>query len=242
MLWADGRLLTTKRKYEMRTEFDLKAEGRQLHYLNLYCGLGGNRKLLPSNVKVTAVELNPEIAKFYSDHYPHDKVIVADAHDYLLNHYQEFDFIWSSVNCPTHSRARFWAAKGGKFKAVFPDMKLYEEILFLDNYFDGQWTVENVKPFYTPLLPPKAEIGRHLFWSNFRIHKTAFVEADINRGNIGEWQALHEIDISGYKFSTRKDKLLRNCVHPELGLHVFNCAVGAFKSNSIHQHELWNTD
>lgn len=222
--------------------FDLTAEGREIRFLNLYCGLGGNRKLLPSNVSVTAVELNPEIAKFYADHYPNDKVIVGDAHDYLLNHYQEFDFIWSSVNCPTHSRARFWAAKGGKFKAVFPDMKLYEEILFLDNYFDGKWTVENVKPFYTPLITPKAEIGRHLFWSNFRISKTDFVEADIKDGNIGEWQALHGIDISGYKFSTRKDKLLRNCVHPELGLHVFNCAVGAVKSNALMQTSLWNTE
>lgn len=151
----------------------------KMRVLNLYAGLGGNRKLWGDEHEITAIELDPEIAKFYADHYPKDKVIVTDAHQFLLDHYLEFDFVWSSVNCPSHSRARFWAAKGGKFKAVFPDLKLYEEILFLDNYFDGKWIVENVKPYYTPLLPPKIEIGRHLFWSNFRIGRTDFVEADI---------------------------------------------------------------
>jgi len=206
--------------------------------LNLYAGLGGNRKKW-GGVEVTAVEMNPSIAKFYSDHYPNDKMIVGDAHKYLLNNYQEFDFIWSSVNCPSHSRARFWAAKGGKFNAVFPDMKLYEEILFLEHYFKGKWVVENVKPFYTPLLTPKVEIGRHLFWSNFRIRKTEFVEADIKDGNIGEWQSLHGIDISGYNFTTRKDKLLRNCVHPDLGKYILDCANNVREVNSESQQQLF---
>lgn len=198
--------------------------------LNLYAGLGGNRKLW-KDIEVTAVELNPSIAKFYKEHFLLDKVIVADAHQYLLEHYQEFDFIWSSINCPSHSRARFWASRpNNKIKPVFPDIKLYEEILFLKHYFDGLWVVENVVPFYEPLITPSKIIGRHCFWSNFFIKKIQIEEADINRGNIGEWSKLHGFDISGYKFTgSRRDKILRNCVNPELGLHILNCAIGKAK-------------
>lgn len=189
--------------------------------LNLYCGLGGNRKLW-QDVEVTAVELDPSVAKFYKDHFPGDNVIVGDAHEYLLNHYSEFDFIWTSTPCPSHSRARFWSSKpNDKVKPIFPDMKLYEEILFLQHYFDGDYVVENVDPFYKPLIKPTAKIGRHLFWSNYQIMALSFEDADIKDGNREEWQRLHGFDITGYKFNQRRDKILRNCVNPELGNHVF---------------------
>jgi len=81
--------------------------------LNLYACLGGNR-LLWDNCDVTAVELDPELARLYSERFPNDTVIIADAHEYLLQHYKEFDFIWSSPPCPTHSKARFWGSKGGQ--------------------------------------------------------------------------------------------------------------------------------
>lgn len=195
--------------------------------LNLYCGLGGNRKLW-TGIDITAVEINPGIAKFYQDHFPKDIVIIGDAHEYLLKHYKEFDFIWTSPPCPTHSRARFWGtgAKSGKGKInpVYPDMRLYQEIIFLDNYFGGLYTVENVVPFYTPLITPSRRIGRHLFWSNFYISNTIVEDADINRGKRDEWSKLHGFDITGYSFNERTDRILRNCVNPQLGKHVFDCA------------------
>jgi len=65
--------------------------------LNLYAGIGGNRKLWPDQeIEVTAIENNKSIAKIYKDFFPNDTVIVGDAHQYLLEHYKEFDFIWSS--------------------------------------------------------------------------------------------------------------------------------------------------
>ena len=67
--------------------------------LNLYGGIGGNRKHW-KDVDVTMVELNPEIAAIYQDFFPGDKVIICDAHQYLLDHFKEFDFIWSSPPCP----------------------------------------------------------------------------------------------------------------------------------------------
>lgn len=198
---------------------------RKFKVLNLYAGLGGNRKLW-GGCEVTAVEYDPTVAKFYKDHFPDDEVIIADAHDYLLKNYRKYDFIWSSINCPTHSRARFWNAKGNEsVEAKYPDFKLYEEITFLMHYFDGQWVVENVKPFYEPLINPTIEIGRHLFWCNFDIMTYKSTDADCTGGKVEEWQDLHGFDISSYAFDQRRDKILRNCVQPELGKHILDCAI-----------------
>ena len=206
--------------------------------LNLYACLGGNR-LLWDNCEVTAVELDPELARMYQERFPNDTVIIADAHQYLLDHYKEFDFIWSSPPCPTHSRARFWGSKGGMCDPKFPDMKLYEEIIFLQNWYDGKWVVENVIPYYTPLIEAK-KIGRHLFWSNFVIPGPNFVlkDADINAGTINEWKELHKIEKFDYSGEQRKDKLLRNLVHYETGEYIFNLAKGIHKSNNSSQLSL----
>ena len=125
--------------------------------LNLYAGIGGNRKFWNGDIEVTAVELDPKIAKIYQDFFPNDKVIVADAHQYLLEHFKEFDFIWSSPPCPTHSSVRYIAMdrKINPQRPVYPDMKLYEEILLLQYYFKGNYCVENVVGFYPPLYHRK---------------------------------------------------------------------------------------
>jgi len=194
--------------------------------LNLYAGIGGNRKLWIGH-EVTAVEYREDIAAVYRHYFPDDALIVGDAHQYLLDHYKEFDFIWASPPCQTHSRARMWGFRNSdKVEQKYPDMKLYQEILFLKYYYDGFWVVENVKPFYEPLIFPSIQLGRHLFWSNFNISKIAVKEADINRGTRGEWSKLHGFDLSGFRLNSRKDQIYRNCVHPETGLHILNCAMG----------------
>lgn len=225
---------------ERTQAFEFKTEGEAIEYLNLYCGIGGNRKLLPDNVKVTAVEFREDIAEVYKHYFPNDTVIVGDAHQYLLDNYKRFNFIWSSPPCQTHSRARMWGFRNsGKVETKYPDMKLYQEIIFLDNYYDGLWVVENVKPYYKPLIRPTRELGRHLFWSNFNIRPTQIKEADINRGTRKEWSELHGFDLSNHKLKSRKDQIYRNCVHPDTGLHVFNCAVGVLNSNAQLQTSLW---
>lgn len=135
--------------------------------LNLYAGIGGNRKLW-EDVEVTAVENDPKIAAIYKDFFSRDRVVVEDAHEFLLDHLQEYDFIWSSPPCPTHSKIRYIDTIRGQNKPVYPDMKLYEEILLLKYYFSGKWCVENVNGFYKPLIKP-TEINRHYFWCNFHI-------------------------------------------------------------------------
>ena len=199
--------------------------------LNLYCGIGGNRKLWTDEFEVTAVEYDEDIANIYKDLHPNDNVIVGDAHQYLLEHYKEFDFIWSSPPCPTHSRMNFLLKEKGT-EMRFPDMKLYEEILFLKHFFKGKWVVENVRSYYEPLVKPQ-EIQSHYFWSNFIIADTGLQRKKV-RNDKGmtlsvkmEQQGIFIKDFYNYKRDKRT--LLNNCVEPELGLHILNFAFNNFE-------------
>ena len=186
--------------------------------LNLYAGIGGNRKLW-KDVDVTAVELDPKIAAIYQDFFPNDKVVVADAHQYLLEHFEEYDFIWGSPPCPSHSRVR--KATRHQNKPIYPDMKLYEEILLLKHYFDGKWVIENVIAFYKPLIAPQ-EFGNHYFWTNCYI-KPIKTQSRKHDSGVKELQKRKGFNIEKYK-SIDKVKTLRNCVEPELGLHILEAA------------------
>ena len=196
--------------------------------LNLYSGIGGNRKKWGNDHEITAVENVSEIAKIYQDFFPKDKVIIADAHQYLLEHFKEFDFIWSSPPCPTHSRTNIFLNAQGIIR--YPDMKLYEEIIFLRQWFKGKYVVENVISYYQPLIIPQL-IDRHYFWANFIIHnikinKNPFTvcnaRASTRRQPKDNYEGLKKyhginLDLSQSKGLT----LLRNCVNPEIGLHIF---------------------
>jgi len=204
--------------------------------LNLYAGIGGNRKLWGPQ-DITAVEIDPEIAKIYSEFYPDDTVIIGDAHEYLLNHYSEFDFIWSSPPCPTHSRLAVSTLKGHGF-IKYPDMKLYQEIILLKHFFEGRWIVENVRSYYKPLIEPVL-FNRHYLWSNFIIRNKEI--KDITKGFMNsvanepkEYQKILGINLNGCHLSgqNKKRTVLRNCVLPELGKHILDCAMGSIKNET----------
>lgn len=210
--------------------------------LNLYAGIGGNRKLW-QGVEVTAVEYNEEIAAIYQEYFPQDKVIVGDAHEYLLKHYKEFDFIWSSPPCQTHSRARFLNSIGeGKIKPIYPDMRLWQEIIFLQNYHAKcKWVIENVNPFYDFFLNPDVQIGRHCFWSNFKIRSTnEFEEAPIHSTTSNS--SAFGFELKGRKINHRKDQILRNLVNPYLGLYILEQAQGIIRQEKTDQLTLFNND
>lgn len=197
--------------------------------LNLYAGIGGNRKLWDGDIEVTAVESEPQIAQVYKDHFPQDNVIIGDAHEYLKEHFKEFDFIWSSPPCTTHStmaklcgRSNDFGRGNHKKKPQYPSMILYEEILFLQHYFDGVWVVENVRPYYKPLIEAQV-LQRHLFWANFQIPQIKIESDNIKWGRVDEWQKKKGYDLSKYK-GLDKRKVLRNCVHSELAKHIFKYA------------------
>lgn len=205
--------------------------------LNLYAGIGGNRKLW-TDVEVTAVELDPRVATVYQDIFPNDKVIVGDAHEYLLKNWGGYDFIWASPPCPTHSRINFAETR----EPDYPDMKLYQEIIFLNKWFKGKWVVENVIPYYQPLIPA-TKIDRHLFWSNFTLgnfepSQKAEIRMQGNKHPIEYFEKIFGFDLSKYSLSDKRQKL-RNCVHPETGEYILNCARGIIENKRIKQGQLF---
>ena len=192
--------------------------------LNLYAGIGGNRKLWGNEHEITAVEFNQDIADIYSDFFPNDDIIVMDAHEYLRTRFNSYDFIWSSPPCQTHSsfRQNICVRYRGT-EPQYPDMKLYEEILFLQYNANCKWAVENVKPYYEPLIKGKL-IQRHLFWSNFDIPDIQIKKDKIRTAQIPGLQKSTGFDLSNYRLPNKR-QILRNCVTPELGEHILKCVI-----------------
>jgi len=198
-----------------------------MRVLNAYAGLGGNRKLW-EGCKVTAVESDPKIAEIYQRFSPADQVIQADAHEFLKDNFREFDIIWSSPPCQSHSKMM----KATRHNvAAYPDLKLYEEILFLQNFYQGDWVIENVVPYYKPLISPTARVGRHLFWSNkelFGLQDIKRPKGFINKSNLEgkkelqDWLGIHYDENVYYKNNHCPAQILRNCVHPKLGLQIYS--------------------
>jgi len=214
--------------------------------LNLYACLGGNRYKWGDEHEITAVEWDEELARLYQERFPNDTVIVGDAHQYLLDHYQEFDFIWSSPPCPTHSTTNWFLNAQGVIR--YPNMELYQEIILLDSFFKGKYVIENVIPYYEPLIPAKKR-GRHLYWTNFPLpnvlsHRQP-PKMNCNK-NITKKVALafaeyHFIDklLKKYKGKQSKDKIARNLVDYEAGKTILDTAMGIIHKQDIKQTELF---
>ena len=202
--------------------------------LDLYACLGGNRAKWDevADIEVTAVELDPELARMYQERFPNDKVVIADAHQYLLDHYKEFDFIWSSPPCQSHSRMM----KATRHRLDrYPDMTLYQQIIYLQNFYKGKWVVENVNPYYTPLVEPYKRVGRHLFWSNFEFEcedvkrPANFINNTNKQGRLQlqKWLGIKFDEVLYYEGNHCPAQVLRNAVHPEIGRAIYDAARAA---------------
>ena len=170
------------------------------------------------------MESNEKIAAVYARANPNDELIIGDAHQYLLDHSSEFDFIWSSPPCQSHSKMN----KATRHKSRrYPDMELYEEIIFLQNFFDGKWVAENVVPYYEPLIAAK-QVGRHLFWCNFDFEAEDIPRPPgfINMANLAgkkalmDWLGIYYDENIYYGNNHCPAQVLRNCVHPEIGRQI----------------------
>jgi DNA (cytosine-5)-methyltransferase 1 len=228
---------------------DAKPLLQAVRVLNLYACLGGNRYKWDevANIEVTAVEWDEELAKLYQERFPNDKVIVADAHEYLLKNYMNFDFIWTSPPCPSHSRVRFSQKNRENCDAVYPDFKLYEEVVLLDNYFEGKYVVENVIPFYEPLIPAKKR-GRHLYWTNFNLPNDIGERSEGNgiiskaKNEVDVLCKFHDYDFYKYKGEQRRDKIARNLVDYEAGKTIFATAMGVILRSNVKQNSLFGDE
>ena len=93
--------------------------------------------------------------------------------------------------------------------------------------------VENVVPYYPPLIKPTAKVGRHLFWSNFEFTAEE-VPSPANFIKLGtvaaakelkRWLGLDYVGNIYYGKNHCAAQVLRNCVHPDLGLEIFEAAM-----------------
>ena len=193
--------------------------------LNSYCGIGGNREKWGEGHTITAIELDQKIAEEYQRRYPKDKVIIGDAHEYILRNHNNFDFVWSSPPCPTHSRVNYFLNAQGVVR--YPDMKLWQEIIYLKQFHKGLFCIENVISYYEPLIKP-TKIGRHYLWSNFNIPIISQPKDDIGK-MCGKDQK-----------AGKKPLAERNAVNADLGLHILNCSLGIYKQHKSFQSELFN--
>jgi len=219
----------------------------KIKILNLYACLGGNRYKwdeVADNLEITAVELDPEAARLYKERFPNDTVIIADAHQFLLDNYKEFDFIWSSPPCPTHSKVRFTQKNQDFYVPEYPNMMLYQEIIFLKHHFEGKYCIENVIPYYEPLIIGQKR-GRHLYWTNFLLPND--IDRKESKGIIGgqvndEFKKLcefHEYDFNKYKGKQSKIKMARNLVDFEVGKTILETALKIVKKSNINQPTLF---
>jgi DNA (cytosine-5)-methyltransferase 1 len=193
--------------------------------LNLYAGIGGNRKKWGNEHEVTAVEFNQKIADKYKELYPNDIVIVGDAHEYLLKNHEKFDFIWTSPPCQTHSRANYFI--NYITESRYPKMELWQEIIFLKTFFKGKFCVENVISYYDYFITPTTELGRHYLWANFTIPKI-----ELPKGEVGTMMKKYAGTDKNAHSKPIED---RNAVNADLGLHVLNRALNITTANNRKQ-------
>ena len=209
--------------------------------LNLYACLGGNRykwdevaKEKGIEIQVTAVELDPEAARLYQERFPNDNVIVADAHQYLQDNFKEFYLIWSSPQCPSHSRLVLSNKNKDSYDLRYPEMSLYQQVIFLDNFFDGKYVVENVIPYYEPLIPAQKR-GRHLYWSNIKlptnINERPTIGISTAKNEVKKLCEFHDFDFYKYKGKQPINKMARNLVDYEAGRTIFETALGIYNQN-----------
>ena len=212
-----------------------------MRILNLYACLGGNRYKWGDKHEITAVEWDEELARLYQERFPNDKVIVADAHQFLLDHYKEFDFIWSSPPCPTHSRINISQYTRESWKPKYPDMALYQEVIFLEYYYKGKYCIENVIPFYNMLIPAKKR-NRHLYWTNFNLPNVLSrrKNPDLSRTKnlVDALSKFHDYDFRKYKGKQSVQKIARNLVDYEAGKTILDTVMGIKQKENVNQTEL----
>ena len=144
-----------------------------MRVLDLYAGLGGTDKGIrkvaaEKNIEIDyyAIEIDPIICQAHKKNNPETNVICADVKDWL-DKVTEFDFVWASPPCQSHSKLN----KTNEGKGLEPrliDWDLWHLIDFLSRK-QTKYVVENVKPYYICPFKPNFSLDRHYFWTNLKL-------------------------------------------------------------------------
>ena len=200
----------------------------KIRLYNGCAGFGANTHLLDRNkYHITHVEMYEDIAIINQKLHKEDIVIIGDAYQYFQENHTNFDVAWFSPNCQSHSRM----VKATKHNVnKIPDMTgIYGLMVFLKHFYKGDWIIENVVPFYKPLVDPSLRVGRHIFWSNkelFGIEDIKRPKGFINKTTIEGANELKKwlgLDFEGYVYYKGNHcpaQTLRNCIHPLLGKQI----------------------
>jgi DNA (cytosine-5)-methyltransferase 1 len=197
--------------------------------LNLYAGIGANRHLWTDH-SITNVEINAQCCAHLSSTYRDDTVVNEDAVEFLLANYNDFDFIWLSPPCQSHTKLTH---SFNKRCPRLPDFTLYAIHTFLSSFHKGLFVIENVIPYYKPLIAPSASIGRHALWANFTIPFLKFnnpkgfasmsTESDFQ--SLVSWLGIPRPPHIYPGKAHNPCQLLRNATHPAIGNHILNAAI-----------------
>lgn len=211
--------------------------------LNLFAGLGGNRQNWNGH-SIISIEINPGVAKLYQELYPDDIVLNMDVFDYLRekeNNLKDFDFIWASPPCQSHSHMQLFTRHNNNYPPIPRLDQTIGLIIWLNKFYNNKFVVENVIPWYGLIDLRfnnifKVKLDRHIFYSNFKIQSKKFrSRGSEGHGKIGglmrmkgsELCNFHNLDISiidklkGLQESGNDHlKVLRNLCNSELGDYI----------------------
>jgi len=175
--------------------------------------LGFQRFMKENNIcfEYVAVDNDRKVLQVHSLLNPHSKTVLEDAWLISDDRLLQYDFVWASPPCESHS-VLCWKRKD-KPK---PDMRLWWLIRRLRK-LKVPFIVENVRPYYGTILKPTAKAGRHLLWSNLSLKSVqlnsnvTFYDIHNRRDALVEYHGL-----PGWVARVATRDMLRDMMHPQL--------------------------
>jgi len=194
--------------------------------LDLYAGLGGTDKGIrkvaaEKNIKLDyyAIEIDPAVCQAHKKNHLESNVICADVKDWL-DKVTDFDFVWASPPCQTHSINNYSnKAIGYKTKPV--DWSLWHVIDILQRAETIPFVVENVKIWYNEPFKHNFKLDRHYFWTNLQLVPFDYHKKPAKEWchiSVKDWQEYHQLEPAT---TGDKRQQLRNCVHWSIAAGIF---------------------
>lgn len=196
-----------------------------MRILDLYAGLGGTAKGIQSvlekkgvDYEYFAIEIDPNVCAAHKINNPRSTVICADVKDWL-DKITDFDFVWASPPCQTHSILNFSNKATGK-KTNLVDWSLWHVIDHLQRTENVSYVVENVLIWYNEPFKHNFNLDRHYFWTNLSLLSFEYQKRTKDWGylSVKGWKEYHQVE---HAITGNKRQQLRNCLHWSIAAGIF---------------------